>query len=160
SLSWKANFLIKWNIIRLSEYGQKKRNSRKVQRDDEVKQLFYCNYGDFHYLLDIKVDEHLFRALAQFWNSPYNCFTFEKVDMVPTVEEYTALLRCLRIQADKAYSRAHPDTRKKVDVFALSIYGLIIFPKALGHVDKAVIDLFDQLDKRVTPVPAILAETF
>ncbi|MBA0787927.1 hypothetical protein Gotri_026838 [Gossypium trilobum] len=176
-----------------------------VQRDDEVKQLFYCNYGDFHYLLDIKVDEHLFRALAQFWNSPYNCFTFEKVDMVPTVEEYTALLRCLRIQADKAYSRAanvltfvkklmkitemseqwvtarikqkgenkcihwkslrdlilaHPDTRKKVDVFALSIYGLIIFPKALGHVDKAVIDLFDQLDKRVTPVPAILAETF
>ncbi|MBA0670361.1 hypothetical protein Goklo_029254 [Gossypium klotzschianum] len=26
--------------------------------------------------------------------------------MVPTVEEYTALLRCPRIQADKAYSRA------------------------------------------------------
>ncbi|MBA0670358.1 hypothetical protein Goklo_029254 [Gossypium klotzschianum] len=85
--------------------------------------------------------------------------------MVPTVEEYTALLRCPRIQADKAYSRAanilaHPDTRKKVDDFALSIYGLIIFPKALGHVYKAVTDLFDQLDKRVTPIPAILAETF
>ncbi|MBA0876310.1 hypothetical protein Goshw_002182 [Gossypium schwendimanii] len=26
--------------------------------------------------------------------------------MVPTVEEYTALLHCSRIQADKAYSRA------------------------------------------------------
>ncbi|MBA0688885.1 hypothetical protein Goari_006647 [Gossypium aridum] len=26
--------------------------------------------------------------------------------MVPTVKEYTALLRCPRIQADKAYSRA------------------------------------------------------
>ncbi|MFQ6670498.1 hypothetical protein Gotur_035392 [Gossypium turneri] len=26
--------------------------------------------------------------------------------MVPTVEEYTALLRCLRIQVDKVYSRA------------------------------------------------------
>ncbi|MFQ6658021.1 hypothetical protein Gotur_027466, partial [Gossypium turneri] len=34
------------------------------------------------------------------------------------------------------------------------------FPKALGHVDEAVSDLFDRLDKRVTPVPAILAETF
>ncbi|MBA0638620.1 hypothetical protein Godav_025328, partial [Gossypium davidsonii] len=55
---------------------------------------------------------------------------------------------------------AHPDTKKKVDVFALSIYGLVIFPKALGHIDEAVTDLFDQLDRRVTPVPVILAETF
>ncbi|MBA0785929.1 hypothetical protein Gotri_006794 [Gossypium trilobum] len=46
----------------------------------------------------------------------------------------------------------HPDTKNKVDVFALSIYGLVVFPKALRHVDKAVTDLFDRLDKRVTPV--------
>ncbi|XP_040964575.1 uncharacterized protein [Gossypium hirsutum] len=50
--------------------------------------------------------------------------------------------------------------KKKVDVFALSIYGLVIFPRALGHVDEAVADLFDRLDKVVTPVPTILAETF
>ncbi|MBA0787650.1 hypothetical protein Gotri_027797 [Gossypium trilobum] len=31
---------------------------------------------------------------------------------------------------------------------------------ALGYVDKVVTDLFDRLDKRVTPVPVILAETF
>ncbi|MFQ6669912.1 hypothetical protein Gotur_034980 [Gossypium turneri] len=31
-----------------------------AQWDDEVKQLFYYNYGDLPYLLDIKVDEHLF----------------------------------------------------------------------------------------------------
>ncbi|MBA0637358.1 hypothetical protein Godav_025213 [Gossypium davidsonii] len=55
---------------------------------------------------------------------------------------------------------AHPDVRKRVDVFTLSIYGLVLFPKALGHVDEAVTDLFDRLDKRVTPVPTILAETF
>ncbi|MFQ6669908.1 hypothetical protein Gotur_034980 [Gossypium turneri] len=106
-----------------------------AQWDDEVKQLFYYNYGDLPYLLDIKVD------------------------MVATVEEYTALLRCPRIQVDKVYSRAvnfarsdfgTPDTKKKVDVFALSIYGLVIFPKALGHIDEAVADLFNQLDRRVT----------
>ncbi|MFQ6634987.1 hypothetical protein Gotur_010967, partial [Gossypium turneri] len=152
-----------------------------AQWDDEVRRLFYCNYGDLPYLLDINVDEHLFRALAQFWNSTYSCFTFGEVDMVPTMEEYIALLRCPRIQVDKVYSRAanvltftkklakitgmnhilaHPDTKKKVDIFALSIYGLVIFPKALGHIDEAVIDLFDQLDRKVTPVPAILAETF
>ncbi|MBA0634510.1 hypothetical protein Godav_025052 [Gossypium davidsonii] len=55
---------------------------------------------------------------------------------------------------------AHPDARKKVDVFAFSIYGLVIFPNALGHVDEATSNLFDRLDKRVTLVPAILAESF
>ncbi|MFQ6655889.1 hypothetical protein Gotur_026242, partial [Gossypium turneri] len=50
--------------------------------------------------------------------------------------------------------------KKKVDVFALSIYGLMIFPRALGYIDEAVSDLFDRLDKGVTPILAILAETF
>ncbi|KAK5785045.1 hypothetical protein PVK06_039590 [Gossypium arboreum] len=104
------------------------------------------------------------------------------------MEEYTALLRCLKIQIDKAYSRAanvptflkklmnitgmseqwvasrikqkgdskcihsrnlrdsilaHPDMKKRANIFALSIYKLVIFPKALGHIDEAVSDLFD-----------------
>ncbi|MBA0786897.1 hypothetical protein Gotri_025585 [Gossypium trilobum] len=75
-----------------------------------------------------------------------------------------ALLQCSKIQVNRAYSRAvylptflkklmnitgmniilaHPDTKKRVDVFVLSIYGLVVFPKALGHVDEAVTDLFD-----------------
>ncbi|XP_012466221.1 uncharacterized protein LOC105784846 [Gossypium raimondii] len=111
------------------------------------------------------IDKHLFRAFAQFWNPAYSCFTFESVDLVPTIEEYIALLQCSKILVDKVYSKAdiilaHPDTRKRVDVFALSIYGLVVFPKTLGHIDEAVIDLFDWLEKRVTPVPIILAETF
>ncbi|XP_012448538.2 uncharacterized protein LOC105771674 [Gossypium raimondii] len=162
-------------------------------------------YGNLPYLLDIKADEHLFRAFAQYWNPAYSCFTFGRVDLVPTIEEYTALLRCPKIQVDKVYSRAvnvptfvkklinvtgmseqwvtarikqkgeskcipwkilqelilaHPDARKKVDIFALSIYGLVIFPRALRHIDEATSNLFDRLDKRVTPVPTILAETF
>ncbi|KAK5825969.1 hypothetical protein PVK06_020863 [Gossypium arboreum] len=59
--------------------------------DDETKQLFYQSYGDLPYLLDIKVD---------------NCFTFGKVDLVPTVEEYTTLLHCPKVQVDKTYSKA------------------------------------------------------
>ncbi|MBA0717698.1 hypothetical protein Golax_005491 [Gossypium laxum] len=144
------------------------------QWDDETKQLFYFNYGDLPYLLDVKVDKHLFRALAQYWNPTYNYFTFGKVDLVPTVKNYTTLLCCSMIQADKAYSRAanvptflkklmsitRMNTKKRVDVFALSIYGLVIFPKALGHIDEAVLDLFDWLDKRMMPVPVILVKTF
>ncbi|MFQ6657693.1 hypothetical protein Gotur_027266, partial [Gossypium turneri] len=70
-----------------------------------------------------------------------------------------ALLHCSNIQNLRDLILAHPDTKKKVNVFALSVYGLVVFP-ALGHVDEAVTDLFDRLDKGVTPVSAILAETF
>ncbi|MBA0881912.1 hypothetical protein Goshw_012233 [Gossypium schwendimanii] len=85
-----------------------------------------------------------------------------------------ALLRCSKFQVDKVYSRevnvttflkklmsiTGMNVRKKVDIFALSIFGLVIFPKGLGHVDEAVTDLLDRLDKRVTLIPKILAETF
>ncbi|MBA0805227.1 hypothetical protein Gohar_004760, partial [Gossypium harknessii] len=144
------------------------------QWDDETKQLFYCEYGDLPYLLNVKVDKHLFRALAQYWNPAYSYITFGKVDLVPTVEEYKTLLRCPMMQTDKAYSKAI-----NVSTFLkrlMSITGmseqwvtaqikqkgdrLVIFPKELGHIDDAVSDLFDRLDKMVTLVPIILAETF
>ncbi|MBA0879069.1 hypothetical protein Goshw_005278 [Gossypium schwendimanii] len=174
----------------------------QLEKGDSLAKDYVSELWDYTH---VKVDEQLFRALAQYWNPAYSCFTFGKVDLVPTVEEYTALLHCPRLQMDKAYSRtayvpafwkklmnitgmseqwimarikqkgeckciswknlrdliiAHPDGKKKVDVFALSIYGLVIFPRALGHVDEAVSDLFNRLSKGVTPVPAILAETF
>ncbi|MBA0634749.1 hypothetical protein Godav_005257, partial [Gossypium davidsonii] len=151
------------------------------QWNNEVKQLFYSSYGDLPYLLNIKVDKHLFRALAQFWNSAYSCFTFGAGDLVPTVEEYMDLLCCSKIQADRVYLRAvnvptflkklvnitemseqwvvvqikqkgdskcihwknlrdlilaHPDVKRKVDVFALSVYSLVVFPKALDTLMK------------------------
>ncbi|MBA0701371.1 hypothetical protein Goari_020419, partial [Gossypium aridum] len=97
------------------------------------------------------------------------CFTFEKVDLVLTVEEYTALLRCLRIQVDKGYSRAVsvPNFIKKLmNVTGMSEQWVATRikekgeSKSLGHVDQVVTDLLDRLDKRVTPVQATLSETF
>ncbi|MBA0819870.1 hypothetical protein Gohar_019592 [Gossypium harknessii] len=196
-----------WDFTRISVVQNDLREMREIwdQWDNETKQLLYCNYGDLPYLLSVKVDKYLFRALAQFWNPAYSCFTFGKVDLTPTVEEYTTLLRCPKIQVDKVYSRAanvptllkklmnitgmseqwvtariqqkgdskcipwkslrdlvivHPDMKKRVDIFTLGIYGLVIFPKALGHIDEVVSDLFDRLSKGVTPVSAILAKTF
>ncbi|MFQ6660011.1 hypothetical protein Gotur_028674 [Gossypium turneri] len=54
----------------------------------------------------------------------------------------------------------HPDILKRVDLFALAIYGLIVFPKVLGHIEVAVVDFFEKLRQRINPVPTILAETF
>ncbi|MBA0881965.1 hypothetical protein Goshw_030358, partial [Gossypium schwendimanii] len=95
------------------------------QWNEEVKQLFYSNYGDLPYLLDMKGDS-----------------------------------KCIPLKSLKDIILAHPDTNKRVNVFTLSIYGLVIFPKALGYIDETVTNLFDRLDKRVTLVPTILAETF
>ncbi|MBA0701198.1 hypothetical protein Goari_022567 [Gossypium aridum] len=61
--------------------------------------------------------------------------------------------RCISWKNLKDLILAYPDMKKRVDIFTLSIYGLVVFPKALGYVDEAVSNLFDQLDKRVTPVP-------
>ncbi|MFQ6653510.1 hypothetical protein Gotur_024878 [Gossypium turneri] len=68
--------------------------------------------------------------------------------------------KCIPCKSLRDLILVHLDTNKKVDVFALSIYRLMIFPRALGYVDKVVTDLFDRPNKRVTPVPEILAETF
>ncbi|MBA0759594.1 hypothetical protein Gotri_022454 [Gossypium trilobum] len=38
----------------------------------------------------------------------------------------------------------HPDILKRVDLFALVIYGLIVFPKVLGHKEVAVVDFFEK----------------
>ncbi|MFQ6660438.1 hypothetical protein Gotur_028962 [Gossypium turneri] len=55
--------------------------------------------------------------------------------------------KCIPWKNLKDIILAHPDTKRRIDVFTLSIYGLVVFPKALGHVDEAVTDLFDRLDR-------------
>ncbi|KAG8489117.1 hypothetical protein CXB51_017159 [Gossypium anomalum] len=156
----------------------------QLEKGDSVIEEYTSELWDFTH---VKVDKHLLRAMVQFWNPAYSCFTFGDVDLLPTLEEYTTLLCCSRIQGYKAYVRPASlptftkklvmitgmseqwavarvqqkgdNVKKRIDVLALSIYGMVIFPKALGHIDEAVADLFDRLGKQNTPVPAILAET-
>ena len=61
--------------------------------------------------------------------------------------------KCISWDALKDLILTHPDETKKVDVFALSLYGLVVFPRALGYVDAATRDLFHRLSKKVTSVP-------
>ncbi|KAG8500522.1 hypothetical protein CXB51_002659 [Gossypium anomalum] len=55
---------------------------------------------------------------------------------------------------------SHPDILKRVNLFALAIYGLVIFARVLGHLEVAVFDFFERLKQGVNPIPTILAETF
>ncbi|MBA0718034.1 hypothetical protein Golax_005802, partial [Gossypium laxum] len=140
--------------MRPSGYGLRRHNKRNViaQRRD-ISQ----NYGiSLASLMSMWINTH-----SELWPSI-------------GIPRITALL-LERIQTDKAYFRAAnvptflkklmilmgmSEQRKRVDVFALSIYGLVIFPKALGHIDDVVSNLLNRLDKRVIPILAILAETF
>ncbi|KAG8500646.1 hypothetical protein CXB51_002635 [Gossypium anomalum] len=116
----------------------------QLEKGDSAKQLFYQDYGDLPYLLDVKVDRHLFRAMGyKAYVRPASLLTFTKKLVIIT-------------GMSEQWAVAH--VKKRVDVLALSIYSMVIFPKALGHIDEAVADLFDQLSKQNTPMPTILAE--
>ncbi|KAL4272652.1 hypothetical protein GQ457_13G018660 [Hibiscus cannabinus] len=76
----------------------------------DMKQKFQSMYGDITYLLNVEVDLGLIRALTQFWSPSYSCFTFNQLDMTPTIEEYTALLHLKGVKLDQVYTKAHkPD---------------------------------------------------
>ena len=59
----------------------------------------------------------------------------------------------------KRYIAKNDGEDQVLDVFALAIYGLVIFPKVPGHVKVAVIDVIEQIKSQANPVPAIVAET-
>ncbi|KAG8504114.1 hypothetical protein CXB51_002425 [Gossypium anomalum] len=122
------------------------------QWDSDTRGIFTERYGDIAHLITIRVDEQLIKAMVRFWDPAYQCFTFNQEDMTPTIEEYAALLRIDNVQFGKIYVKepkpltfrksylresvlSHPDILKRVNLFAMAIYGLVIFPRVLGHIE-------------------------
>ncbi|KAE8726882.1 hypothetical protein F3Y22_tig00005974pilonHSYRG00354 [Hibiscus syriacus] len=60
----------------------------------------------------------------------------------------------------KSVIHEKPPLKRKRDLFALAVYGLVIFPKVIGHIDVPVIYMFEVLENKVNPTPTILAEMF
>ncbi|MBA0760036.1 hypothetical protein Gotri_022826 [Gossypium trilobum] len=44
---------------------------------------------------------------------------------------------------------------RHLEMFAFAVYGLIMFPKALGYVSVKLADFLFQIEKRVNPTPAV-----
>ena len=44
------------------------------------------------------------------------------------------------------------------DIFALVVYGTLIFPQSPGYIDATVVDLIEQIDNQANPVPAIIVK--
>ncbi|MBA0872499.1 hypothetical protein Goshw_015193 [Gossypium schwendimanii] len=119
----KGYILELWDFTCISVTQNSLQELKKIwnQWNEEVRQLFNSNYGDLPYLLDIK---WVAARIKQKGDS-----------------------KCIPWKNLKDIILADPDMKKRVDVFALSMYGLVVFPKALRHVDEVVTDLFDRLDR-------------
>ncbi|KAL1073591.1 hypothetical protein V6Z11_D11G232600 [Gossypium hirsutum] len=130
------------------------------EKDDSLAEGCFT-FGNVDLVLTIEEYVVLLRCskfqVDRVYSRAVNVPTFsKKLIGITGMSEY----KCIPWRSLKDAILTHPDVRKRLDIFALSIYGLVVFPKALGHVDEAVTDLFDRLDKKVTPIPVILAETF
>ncbi|MBA0707587.1 hypothetical protein Golax_019620 [Gossypium laxum] len=53
-----------------------------------------------------------------------------------------------------AMGKANDD--RHLSLFAFAVYGLIVFPKALGYVSVELADFLFQIEKKVNPAPAVL----
>ncbi|MBA0608949.1 hypothetical protein Godav_021102 [Gossypium davidsonii] len=127
-------------ITRMSEDIQRREGDCQAK-----KTRFWEKYGDVAQLLFVKLDDALLKAMVHFWDPTYRCFTFNEVDMGPL-----AKLMGLPVDTVKAglkdkngpyiswsdirdaMGKASNDRHLSLLVFA--IYGLIVFPKALGYV--------------------------
>ena len=69
----------------------------------ERQNAFMVKYGDIALLLLVKVDEQLLKVIILFWDPSYWCFTFNREDLILTVEEYAALLRISPPNSDKVF---------------------------------------------------------
>ena len=59
----------------------------------------------------------------------------------------------------KRYITKNDGEDRVVDVFALTIYGLVIFSKVPEHIEVVVIDVIEQIENQANPVLAIVAKT-
>ena len=66
---------------------------------------------------------------------------------------------CVQCDFLERYIIENNDDDRVKDIFALVVYGTLIFPQSLGYIDPTVVDLIKQINNQVNPVPAIIAET-
>ncbi|KAG8474120.1 hypothetical protein CXB51_034044 [Gossypium anomalum] len=157
--------------------------------DSDTRGIFTERYGDIAHLITIRVDEQLIQAMdmtptieeyaallridnvqfGKIYVKEPKPLTFRKklvrlTDMTDAWAEKQIKKKnetvCIPWSSLRESVLSHPDILKRVNLFALAIYGLVIFPRVLGHIEVAVFDFFERLKQGVNPVPTILAETF
>jgi len=202
SLKKKLFFMIKGNnLTNLRALGQK---LKTIQRD-----AFRIKYENLLSLLEVEVQISTITALAQYYDPPLRCFTFQDFQLLPTIEEFEQILHLpmegkipyiyleqhssiptlaeiLKIHPKELESRlverkntrgfpqkfienylyrlaGKEDWGTFMDVLALTIYGIMLFPNLQHFVKYAAINVFVAMKNRsenlVTSILADIYET-
>ncbi|KAL5193830.1 hypothetical protein HKD37_20G055987 [Glycine soja] len=154
-------------------------------------QAFRKTYGKILDLTIAEVSIEAIASLTQCYNQPLRCFTFGDFQLVPTIEEFEEILGCPLGEENHIFSPARGLDRVKqtrngiaglprkyledkardmasqgdwvpfMDVLALLIFGVVLFPNVDGLVDLAAIDAFLAYHhSKESPVVAVLADLF
>ncbi|GAU51995.1 hypothetical protein TSUD_417970, partial [Trifolium subterraneum] len=59
-----------------------------------AKKSFELDYGLILNLLHVEIDDMALTTLAQFYDPPLRCFTFQDFQLAPTLEEFAKILGC------------------------------------------------------------------
>ncbi|KAK2456455.1 hypothetical protein QL285_003820 [Trifolium repens] len=70
---------------------------------------FETNYGSILDLLHVEIDTAALTTLAQFFDSPLRCFTFQDFQLLPTIEDFEMILG-RSIEGQACYKRESPTT--------------------------------------------------
>ncbi|KAI5403467.1 hypothetical protein KIW84_050875 [Lathyrus oleraceus] len=119
---------------------------------------FGKNYGNLLSILNQQVDHTTLIILAQFYDLPLRCFTFQDFQLAPTLEEFECLVRIpmkdkpLFVGTDESL----PLEDACYSAIALAIYGIVLFPNMDGFIDMTAICVF----LIGNPLPTLLADVY
>jgi len=72
------------NLTSIRELGQKIKAVQRV--------IFRKRYGNLLGLVEVEVQKFAITALAQYYDPPLRCFTFQDFQLVPTIEEFEQIV--------------------------------------------------------------------
>ena len=67
--------------------------------------------------------------------------------------------KCVQYDFLERYIIENNNDDRVIDIFALVVYGTLIFLQSPGYIDAVVVELIEQIDNQVNPVLAIIVET-
>ena len=67
---------------------------------------------------------------------------------------------CVQSDFLEGYIIQNNNDKRVIGIFTLVVYDTLIFSQSPRYVDAAIIDLIEQVDNQVNPVPVIIVETF
>ncbi|XP_027911440.1 uncharacterized protein LOC114170156 [Vigna unguiculata] len=142
--------------------------------------MFKRKYGNLLGLLKVEVQVAALTALAQYYDPPLRCLTFQDFQLVPTVEEFEHILGLsMKGKVPYRYSDQHISTvtlagilkvhpaelegfgETFMDVLALTFYGAMLFPNMENIVDHTAINVFVAYKNHLeSPVNVVLADMY